>query len=95
MSVEFVNGYVCHNCTDVAYAQRHIDPQHPKDGPFGVDKPETADHGPAVVLGGALAKPGGNAAAGSTNGVAAVTPSDALEATGRAADRPPGVDLRV
>jgi hypothetical protein len=32
-----VNGFTCKNCTDVAYAKRHIDPEHPKSGPFGVN----------------------------------------------------------
>lgn len=67
MSVEMVNGYVCRNCTDVDYAKKSIDPAHPKDGPNGVDAPDSrksinelvakdqaksADRGPAVVLGG-------------------------------------------
>lgn len=37
-----VNGFSCKNCTDVDYAKKHIDPAHPKDGPYGVnakDKP--------------------------------------------------------
>ena len=54
-----VNGYSCKNCTDVDNAKRNIDPSHPKDGPFGVnkvDKPgSTPAHGPAVSLGGVLA----------------------------------------
>ncbi|MBS0331881.1 MAG: hypothetical protein JSS35_03880 [Proteobacteria bacterium] len=32
-----VNGYACRNCTEVDEAKKHIDPQHPKDGPFGVN----------------------------------------------------------
>lgn len=32
-----VNGYLCRNCTDVDFAKAHIDPAHPKDGPFGID----------------------------------------------------------
>jgi hypothetical protein len=32
-----VNGYQCWNCTDVDNAKKHIDPQHPKAGPYGVD----------------------------------------------------------
>ena len=32
-----VNGFVCHNCTDVDYAKKHIDPAHPKAGPYGVN----------------------------------------------------------
>jgi hypothetical protein len=59
-----VNGYSCKNCTDVDYAKQHIDPAHPKDGPYGVDaktQPATpasfakAVEKPAVVLGGAFA----------------------------------------
>jgi hypothetical protein len=51
-----VNGFSCKNCTDVDNAKRHIDPQHPQDGPYGVNAPKTSgDHGPAVTFGGALA----------------------------------------
>jgi hypothetical protein len=32
-----VNGFTCKNCTDVDYAKKHIDPAHPKSGPYGVD----------------------------------------------------------
>jgi hypothetical protein len=32
-----VNGFACKNCTDVDYAKRHIDPQHPKSGPYNVN----------------------------------------------------------
>ncbi|MCR6660683.1 MAG: hypothetical protein NVV72_15550 [Asticcacaulis sp.] len=32
-----VNGYTCRNCTDVDYAKKHIDPAHPKSGPYGVN----------------------------------------------------------
>lgn len=52
-----VNGFSCKNCTEVDEAKKHIDPAHPKDGPYGVyakDKP-AASHGPAVILGGRLA----------------------------------------
>ena len=57
-----VNGYSCKNCTEVDLAKQHIDPAHPKDGPYGVDAkdhlaspsaPRTQT--PAVTLGGALA----------------------------------------
>ena len=41
-----VNGYSCKNCTDVDYAKKNIDPAHPKDGPYGVDK---TDKGPRDV----------------------------------------------
>lgn len=41
-----VNGYSCKNCTDVDYARKHIDPAHPKDGPYGLDAKDKVD--PAV-----------------------------------------------
>jgi hypothetical protein len=40
-----VNGFQCRNCTDVAYAKRHIDPDHPESGPFGVN----ADSDPSRI----------------------------------------------
>ena len=52
-----VNGFSCKNCTDVDYAKKHIDPAHPKAGPYGVNAasdPSLANK-PAVSLGGALA----------------------------------------
>ena len=55
-----VNGFSCKNCTEVDEAKKHIDPAHPKDGPYGVDakdKPGAASDGrsPAVTFGGGLA----------------------------------------
>jgi hypothetical protein len=52
-----VNGYACNNCTEVDEAKKHIDPAHPKDGPFGIDAPKDSKAGasPAVTFGGALA----------------------------------------
>jgi hypothetical protein len=32
-----VNGFSCRNCSDVALANRHIDPADPQSGPFGVN----------------------------------------------------------
>jgi hypothetical protein len=32
-----VNGFLCHNCTEVDNAKKHIDPAHPRSGPYGVD----------------------------------------------------------
>ena len=40
-----VNGYQCSNCTQVDEAKKHIDPAHPKSGPFGID----AKSDPSVV----------------------------------------------
>lgn len=60
-----VNGYSCHNCSDVDYAKKHIDPAHPKDGPYGIDaRPKPGeDRAPAVTFGGLLAALAVNAAA--------------------------------
>lgn len=32
-----VNGFSCRNCTDVDYAKKHIDPAHPRSGPYDVN----------------------------------------------------------
>lgn len=32
-----VNGFSCRNCTDVDYAKKHIDPAHPRSGPYDID----------------------------------------------------------
>jgi hypothetical protein len=51
-----VNGFTCRNCTDVDYAKKHIDPAHPKAGPYGVDAasdPSLANK-PNVTFDGAL-----------------------------------------
>jgi hypothetical protein len=52
-----VNGFSCRNCSEVDLAKRHVDPAHPKDGPFGVNaKRDLArDRPDAVQFGGALA----------------------------------------
>lgn len=64
-----VNGFSCKNCTDVDNAKKHIDPAHPKDGPFGINAKNNGDakraierastsgrdDQPAVVFGGQLA----------------------------------------
>jgi hypothetical protein len=57
-----VNGYACKNCTDVANATKHIDPQHPRSGPYGVnaqDDPTVKQNAPtrsdSITFGGALA----------------------------------------
>ena len=55
--IETVNGYVCHNCSDVALAKRDIDPAHPKDGPDGsnaTQKTDATSRNTAVVFGGNL-----------------------------------------
>ena len=78
-----VNGFSCRNCTDVDYAKKHIDPAHPKDGPYGIDGPDRPSrHGPSVRFAGALA---GVALAGV--GATAPSPAPAVPS--------PVVDMRV
>jgi hypothetical protein len=43
-----VNGFLCKNCTDVAYAKKHIDPAHPKSGPYGIDAKDDPTVKPSV-----------------------------------------------
>ena len=56
-----VNGYQCWNCTDVANAKKHIDPEHPKAGPYGIDAANDPslrnDPKAAVTFGGNLRAP--------------------------------------
>ena len=62
--MEIVNGYVCHNCTDVAHAKKGVDPARPKEAP--AEEAKAAERGPAVTFGGELS---------GANGVEAVRPS--------------------
>ncbi len=32
-----VNGFSCRNCTEVDYAKKHIDPAHPRSGPYDIN----------------------------------------------------------
>lgn len=60
MSITQVNGFQCKTCTDIDYAKKHIDPSHPKDGPYGVNakddplRPDRSRRDPAIAFGGAL-----------------------------------------
>ncbi len=49
-----VNGYTCKNCTDVDYAKKHIDPAHPKSGPYNVNAADDPSRQNAVQFGGNL-----------------------------------------
>ena len=60
-----INGFACKDCTDIDYAKKHIDPAHPKDGPYGINKPKETDaktpkdpNDPAVLYAGAVTGPG-------------------------------------
>ena len=76
-----VNGFSCRNCTDVGYAKKHIDPEHPKSGPYGIDAKDdpTLRAAQAVTFSGALS--GLNAA-----GPAAGSQANPLPASGQALD---------
>ncbi len=87
MSMDVINGYICHNCTDIDYAKKNIDPTHPKDGPYGANKSEAAGHGPAVVLSGALGKAAPTAASPPVDGATRNDPTSA------AASVPPGTGV--
>lgn len=58
-----VNGFSCHNCAEVDLAKKHIDPAHPKSGPYGIDAAADPTRGPAVLLAGAAAQAGSATAA--------------------------------
>lgn len=38
-----VNGFACYNCSEVALAEKNIDPADPSAGPFGVNDPAKAE----------------------------------------------------
>lgn len=89
--MEIINGYVCHDCADVALAKRNIDPAHPKDGPVdaaGAQDKRANDYGPAVTFGGALAE-------ASRTSPSVVTPVAELDAAARHEPERRGVDIRV
>jgi hypothetical protein len=78
-----VNGFSCKNCTDVDYAKKHIDPAHPKDGPYGVNakalKPGELKIDPTDAVAGNANKPviafGGQLAALAATLNSSTTPS--------------------
>jgi len=60
----YVNGFTCKNCTDVDNAKKHIDPQHPKSGPYGINAKNdpSAQRQSSVIFSGALSKLTGSGA---------------------------------
>lgn len=62
-----VNGFTCRNCTDVDYAKKHIDPAHPKSGPYGVTAESDPTRDQAVTLGGRLGDLAAQSAAATTS----------------------------
>lgn len=74
-----VNGFSCKNCTDVSLATKHIDPAHPKSGPYGIDvRNDPTVRQDAVRFGGSLTGP--------SSGAAADTQADGGEQPGRQVD---------
>jgi hypothetical protein len=80
-SFQIVNGYVCFNCSDVALAQRDINPAHPPNSPdpsgqangsSGAQGSSNTQSTPAVTFGGSLSQ---------TQGAAAVQPTGAAGVT--------------
>ena len=50
-----VNGFTCHNCTEVDEANKHIDPAHPKSGPYGINAAnDPTQKKPIIQFGGSL-----------------------------------------
>ncbi len=49
-----VNGFTCRNCTDVDNAKKHIDPAHPKSGPYDVNAATDPSRKQSVLLSGKL-----------------------------------------
>jgi hypothetical protein len=84
-SFQIVNGYVCFNCSDVALAQKDINPAHPPNSPdpsgptngaSGAQGSSNTQSTPAVTFGGSLSQTQGAAAVQPSGGAgAAATPS--------------------
>ena len=67
-----VNGFTCHNCTEVDEAKKHIDPAHPKSGPYNVDAAtDPTRKNSFIQFGGSLS--GANAPAASNSNTPATT----------------------
>ena len=49
-----INGFSCKNCTEVGYANKHIDPAHPKSGPYNVNAKDDPSRTKVVTFGGSL-----------------------------------------
>ncbi len=90
-----VNGFTCKNCADVDYAKKHIDPAHPKSGPYGIDAKNdpTVKQTAAVIFAGAL--PGLNAGRAPASSAAAENSSVSGSAANAAANSAAGVQLDI
>jgi hypothetical protein len=70
-----VNGFLCRNCTDVDNAKKHIDPAHPKSGPYGINADTDPTNPKSFVQFG-----------GSQSGSQATTAETAVQSTGQRID---------
>jgi hypothetical protein len=77
----YVNGFSCKNCTDVENAKKHIDPAHPKSGPFDVNADTDPTRNQAVKLSGRLSGLEGASTSGSATSAQAVLPGRTLNIT--------------
>jgi hypothetical protein len=102
VAVEMVNGYPCKNCTDIDYANKHIDPKHPKDGPYRINaktdpsspqyQPRTEVTDPSVKFGGSLQNLNANAVTGA---VGAASASQTRSSTGQPLSQQTGQVLNL
>ena len=84
MPVQMVNGYPCKDCTDVSNAKKHIDPRHPKDGPYGVNaktdpSSPAYDRDTAVTFGGVLSSLTANPVKAASDASGAASPDSAAQ----------------
>ena len=70
-----VNGFLCRNCTDVDRAKKHIDPAHPRSGPYGIDAATDPTNPKSFIQ-----------FAGSHSSTEATTAKTAVPSTGRLVD---------
>ena len=70
-----VNGFLCRNCTDVDNAKKHIDPAHPKSGPYGINAESDPSNPKRFLL-----------SDGSSSGTEAVSAGSAVRFTGQLLD---------
>ncbi len=98
-----VNGFTCHNCTEVDEAKKHIDPAHPKSGPYGIDaktdptQKKSDLQNSAVTFGGSLA--GANTSStspsGTTTSSATTNPSSSTTPQTTAQATAPGQSVNI
>ena|SRR5476649_1453099 len=92
-----VNGFLCKDCTDVDYAKKHIDPAHPKSGPYGIDAKDDPSiknaPSPSVTFGGNLS--GLNATQAIAQAQGAALPANGEGASGTVSGAAIGTHLDV